>query len=533
MSSFGLVFRGAASLALLASAIACTSEGPKPPDEGLGGSGASGGSVGSGGSGNAGTGGVILTGGSGGVGGSVIAGGASGAAGTGGTMVNECVGDTSMGQPVPLDVYVMLDISRSMLDQAGTGSKWDAVKAALSAFFADPASAGLTAAIQYFPIRLPNVPDACTTDAECGAGAPCMMNICRLTTANALIACEPADAASCMTALVRDDGPCEADGRCRLSGAACTDAASCQTPAGDLGACQQVGTCPDDPTLTCSVDPNMVPAPGCGVCQPATSSYCLHENVCDPAAYQTPAVEFAELPAAAASLDASVMAQTPLGDTPSRPALRGAIAHAREWAASHPGHRVVVVLATDGFPTECTGGAAAFGASDQALTDVVNVAMEGLTGTTSIQTFVIGVFSAEEAMAQANLDRIAVAGGTERAYVIDTGGNVQQGFLDALNQIRAARLDCEYLIPQPPSGKTLNLNEVNFQFTDSSMVSTSYFYVAPDGCTGAPNEWHYDVAPDAMPGPTKIVACPATCEALKATTGGSIQIQLGCTTVVK
>jgi hypothetical protein len=526
MSRFGLLFGALVPLALLGSALACSSEGPKPlPDEGVGG-----GSGANGGAGNAGgTGGVIITSGSGGGGGSVITGGASG---TGGAMVNECVGDKSTGQPVPLDVYVMLDISGSMLDPAGTGSKWDAVKAALAAFFADPASAGLTTAIQYFPLRLPNVPLTCTTDAECGAGAPCLMNICRQTP-GALIACDPAVATSCMGPLLRDDGPCNLDGRCHLSGAACTDAASCQTATADLGGCQAIGTCPDDPTLTCSVDPNLMPAPGCGVCAPATSSFCLHENVCDPAVYQVPAVEFGELPGAAAALTASINAQTPLGDTPSRPALRGAIAHAREWAASHAGHEVVVVLATDGFPTECTGGMAAFGASDQALTDVVNVAMEGLTGASRIQTFVIGVFSGAEATAQANLDRIAVAGGTERAYVIDTAGNVQQGFLDALNQIRAARLDCEYLIPEPPSGKNLNLHEVNFQFTDSTGASTSYFYVAPGGCTGAPNEWHYDVAPEAMPGPTKIVACPATCEALKATTGGSIQIQLGCTTVVR
>jgi hypothetical protein len=532
MSRFGLLFGGALPLALLYSAFACSPAAPAPGDDGV--SGGSGGNAASGGSGGVGgSGGTLLTGGTGG---SLITGGAGGSVGaTGGSagiMVNECVGDKSTGQPVPLDVYVMLDISGSMLDAAGTGSKWDAVKGALSAFFSDPGSAGLTTAIQYFPLRLPGVPLTCTTDAECGAGAPCLMNICRQTP-GALISCDPMVATSCMGALLRDDGPCDADGRCHLSGAACTDAASCQSSTADLGACQAIGTCPDDPTLTCSVDPNNTAQPGCGVCAPAASSFCVHENVCDPATYQTPAVEFAELPAAAAALNASVTAQMPLGDTPSRPALRGAIGHAREWAASHAGHRVVVVLATDGFPTECTGGKAAFGASDQALTDVVNVAMEGLTGATSIQTFVIGVFSVAEAMAQANLDRIAAAGGTERAYVIDTGGNVQQGFLDALNQIRAARLDCEYLIPQPPSGKNLNLNEVNFQFTDSAMMSTSYFYVAPGSCTGAPNEWHYDVLPNAMPGPTKIVACPATCEALKATTGGSIQIQLGCTTVVR
>jgi hypothetical protein len=146
---------------------------------------------------------------------------------------------------------------------------------------------------------------------------------------------------------------------------------------------------------------------------------------------------------------------------------------------------------------------------------------------------VIGVFSAAETMAQANLDRIAVAGGSAQAYVIDTSGNVQQGLLDALNQIRKEQLDCEFQIPMPPQGKTLNFSEVNFQFTEMGGMSSSYFKVAPGGRTGATNEWHYDVEPTGTTIPTKILACPATCDALQTYIGGTVQIQLGCTTVVR
>jgi len=419
-----------------------------------------------------------------------------------------------------------------MLDLAGTGSKWDAVKAALGAFFNDPASAGLTAAIQYFPLRLAGVPTTCATDAECGAGAPCLMNVCAETPMGlAFIGCDPAIATSCANPALRDDGPCDPDLRCHLSGAACTDAASCVTPAGDLGACGPIGYCTEDPTLPCpGVGQNY--GAGCGVCLAATASFCVHENLCEATPYQTPAVDFSLLPAAATALTGSIAAQMPIGDTPTRPALRGALAHAREWATANAGHTVVVVLATDGFPTECTGGTAAFGASEQALTDVVAVATEGSTGAPAIQTFVIGVFDQTEASAQANLDRIAVAGGTERAYVIDTAGNVQQGFQDALNEIRAAQIACEFQVPVPPPGKSLDFGQVNFQFTDVNGMASSYFYVAPDGCTGATNEWHYDVLPSPTVTPTKIMACPATCDALQTYVGGTVQIQLGCITVV-
>ncbi|HTQ08011.1 MAG TPA: hypothetical protein VMI54_29360, partial [Polyangiaceae bacterium] len=136
-----------------------------------GGSGGAGGSTG----GSGGTGGtsvVVTTGGTTGMGGSA---GSAGSAGTGGTMVSQvCAGDVEMGMPVPVDVYVMLDISGSMLDPSGTSgvTKWDAVKSALSAFFADMQSAGLSVAIQYFPLRTPNTPTSCTSDTDCGAAGP-------------------------------------------------------------------------------------------------------------------------------------------------------------------------------------------------------------------------------------------------------------------------------------------------------------------------------------------------------------------------
>ncbi len=529
MPSLRLLFGLALPTAALLSSFGCS---PSSGKESSGGNnfGASGGSVSAGGTPGSGGAGIPTTGGVG-SGGLMVTGGASGM-GAGGTgAVQECVGDKSTGEPVPLDVYVMLDISGSMLDASGTGTKWDAVKSALDLFFNDTGSAGLSVAIQYFPLRLPGVPTSCTTDAECGAGAPCLLNVCSQTP-GALIGCDPAVATFCDDPILRDDGPCDADMTCHLSGAPCTDATSCQTRAGKVGTCGQLGVCEDDATYSCPAVGGPAMA-GCGMCLAATSSFCVHENICDPASYQTPAVEFGALPGAAASLSSSIATQVPLGDTPTRPALRGAISHARDWAAANVGHSVVVVLATDGFPTECTGGTSAFGASATALTDVVNVATEGLAGASRIQTFVIGVFSSDEATAQANLDQIAVAGGTEHAYVIDTSGNVQQGFLDALNEIRAARLDCEFQIPQPPSGKTLNFNEVNFQYTDANLMSTSYYYVAPDGCTGAPNEWHYNVAPAPGSTPTRIIACPATCDALKTVIGGTVQIQLGCTTVVR
>jgi hypothetical protein len=551
------------------------SAGKKAPSnldpEATGGSmGGAGGSTG--GSTSMGTGGSFaLTGGSNGTGGS-IAGGSSGSAGmgTGGSDFQECAESKETGMPVPVDVYVMLDISGSMLDPAGgatsTTSKWDAVKSALSAFFNDAQSAGLSVAIQYFPLRVPGVPASCMTDADCGAGAPCLRDICKLNTTDALISCTtPGDMTECTNAIQRDDGPCVTElgasaTTCHLSGKACTTATDCQTIASinngpctnmkcavggkacaadadcvntSLGSCVDYGVCANDNTYSCGDTSTTTNPKGCGgtlgACIPATTYFCAHETQCDPNNYATPAVEFLTLPDTANALNGSIAAQMPAGDTPSRSALRGAIHHARDWAMAHAGHTVVVVLATDGLPTECTGGREISGESPTALDDTVAVATDGSSGTPSIETFVVGVFANSDTSAQSNLDRIAMAGGSDKAYLISSDGNVQQDFLNALAQIRAAHVGCEFEIPQPKPGSMLAYNQVNVYLTTTDPnMPTEFYYVAPDKCTGADDEWHYDIEPSSTATPTKIVACPKTCDRLKMTAGATVSLSLGC-----
>jgi von Willebrand factor type A domain len=502
----------------------------------------SGGSTGAGATGAGGsTGGSVVV--SGGAGGTVgVTGGAAGSAGTsgaGGTMIQECAGDVEMGMPVPVDVYVMLDISGSMLDPSGTSgtTKWDAVKSALSAFFGDAQSAGLSVAIQYFPLRTPGAPTSCTSDADCGAAGPCLLDVCQQTP-QVFVACtpsaDPADTAPCTNAIQKDDGPCT-NQVCHLSGKACTTETDCQTVQAALGKCLQFGSCAGDPTLSCGISNPGFDQPGCGanntagMCVAATSSFCVHETLCDPDAYAMPAVDFLTLPDTAGVLNASIAMQMPAGDTPTRQALLGAIAHARAHAAANIGHSAVIVLATDGLPTDCTGGREVSGESTAALNDVVGVVTEGNmpknATDASVETFVIGVFAdSEQASAQTNLDMIAMAGGTDHAFVASSGGDVQQEFLTDLNSIRAARLSCEFQIPKPTSGSTLDIHQVNVELTSDTTPASELYYVTPNGCTGASDEWHYD----AEPNPTKLVACPNTCSALKMATNAQVSVKLGC-----
>jgi hypothetical protein len=481
---------------------------------------------------------------SGGTGGTLPLGGTGGTIPPGGNGTGggpDCAGDLIKGEPVPVDVYIMLDISGSMLTATGSGAtKWDAVKGAINTFLMDPMSAGLGVAIQYFPLQKAAVPASCTTSAECGAeGGTCLMKYCALYEAG-YAQCETD--ADCMNALVKDDGPCEASPagamQCRLSGAACTTAAECQTIAmtamgsPNVGPCIALGRCAMDMTRVCEAA--TLCSPG-NMCEAVTSNFCVHETLCDQATYATPAVEFGELPGAAAAITASIEAQMPRGETPSRPALRGAIDHAREWAASHPGHSVVAVLATDGLPTDCSNGNAAHPSSDAEVEEVVAVATEGLTTSPNVSTFVVGVFAGDDTTAPVNLNRIAVAGGTNQAYMVDASGMaVNTEFTAALNAIRTSRLGCEFQIPTPPPGQTLDYRYVNVVLNDAQGAPTEIPRVlgGSDRCAEVGGGWYYDpdLTDTSTVAPTRIIACPSTCGMLTSTVGGSVQIKLGCRT---
>ena len=461
-------------------------------------------------------------------------------AGTSSNDIQACATDDTPAMPVPLDIFLMLDISGSMLDPTAAGiPKWDAIKNALTSFLQDSGSDEISVGIQYFPLRKPGVPASCASNAECGAGGPCTLSRCTqygTLIPNGIAVCESdADCAAIPTAA--DYGPCSAGICAGDATRSCTAISDCQVAASfDYGPCAEIGYCALAPTVACA--PNTECGPGAdgvdrGNCVAATASYCFHGIQCDQTAYATPAVEIAAIPGATPALVESLSAQTPEGDTPSAPALRGALQHARDWAESHPQHTVVAVLATDGLPTECLPDDIRFSGtrtSEDLLNEVEAIAAEGTRAPPGISTFVIGVFGSADQQAPANLERIAQAGGTERAQIVDTAGDVSMQFLSALNAVRASQLQCEFLIPSPSSGEKLNYFLVNIIYTEEDVETALPYVGTVDQCDPVQGGWYYDDG--AGISPTKILVCPSNCEAFKASTG-SIQIALGCTTIVK
>jgi len=192
--------------------------------------------------------------------------------------------------------------------------------------------------------------------------------------------------------------------------------------------------------------------------------------------------------------------------------LQGAIDHARTWATQHPDRKTVVVLQTDGEPNDC----------ESTVDAVSEVAAGGVNGTPSLPTYVIGVGSELR-----NLDEIARAGGTDRAFIVDTSQNTTQQFVDAMNSIRgAAAIPCDFLIP-PDS--TIDFGKVNIAFTPPGGVAAVELMNAPTEaeCDPASGGWFYDDPAQ----PTRIRLCRSSCDAVVAQPDGRLDILIGCKTV--
>src|SRR6185369_6793233 len=405
---------------------------------------------------------------------------------------DSCAARVSKAELVPLDIYIMLDVSGSMLeptssyDKTGTPiSKWTGIKTALQSFIEDESSHGIGVGIQYFPLIKPDVPSSCTSDADCGDSAPCQFHFCA------------------------------------SSGLSCTKDADCGSSV--LNPCVVAGECGGflcEAGSTCAINNTAVP------CTKLTTSTCQHIAKCDPASYAEAAEPIAPLPDSGPALLASLDAQVidPVNPTPTGPALSGALSSAKAWAKSHPSHRVVAVRATDGVANEC---------SPLDTPELGRLAEAALKGKPSITTFTIGVFpTAALAKGQYVLNTIASAGGSEKAFVIDTSHDLTVEFRAALDAVRNTQLACEFEIPAPEEGERVDYSQVNVNFRNGKKASSLLYVGNAVDCDPLNGGWYYDTDPE-LEDPSKIVVCPTTCATFGAASSASVEIAVGCTTIVK
>jgi hypothetical protein len=266
------------------------------------------------------------------------------------------------------------------------------------------------------------------------------------------------------------------------------------------------GSCP----LTCKTNTD------CGACGPCMFGVCLGSaggDSCNSADYAKAEVGIAPLPGVAQPIIDSMAKHSPSTGTPTYPALDGAITYSKAWATQNPTHAVITVLATDGDPSGC----------NEDMNAINALAAAGASGTPKILTFVIGVGSSLTA-----LNGIAKAGGTDQAFLVDTGQNVDQQFLDAMNAIRGAALGCTYLIPPPKPGESVDYNKVNVIYTpgDGTPAQTLGKVNGEANCPPGGDGWYYN---DEL-NPSTILLCESTCSKVAADSKGQVDVAVGCLT---
>lgn len=129
----------------------------------------------------------------------------------------------------------------------------------------------------------------------------------------------------------------------------------------------------------------------------------------------------------------------------------------------------------------------------------------------------------------------AAVGSVYAQLVQETGGVAgdlcQQSFgpvFDALARavIAGSQLDCAWQIPQPPIGQSFDPGLVNVHLSLAATGSMPLLQVSdPARCANQPG-WFYDVPAR----PARIVACPATCQALQSASAARVDVLFGCQT---
>ncbi|MEM1415091.1 MAG: VWA domain-containing protein [Myxococcota bacterium] len=374
-----------------------------------------------------------------------------------------------------LDLMLVVDTSGSMDRQLqagvpGSPTKAEAVTAAVDAFVNAEASEGVGMSLAFFPLIDEEISEFCERDGQCGVNGACLrFDLC-----------------------LSGGTPCFGDADCG-AGDTCTDLRRCQRE--PERACTDFGGCR-----------------GTDRCSSTDFGICTNRVRCLPGDYRRPAVRLRPLPGNADRIVEALEAVDPDGATPTAPALEGALLRARERRRSSPGSKVVVLLATDGFPTACDEAIDPLdtqGLDGEGIPRVADIAAGGAAS--GVETFVIGVFQEENrALAEANLGDIARAGGTGDAVIVTTDEDVTGRLVEILEELRGAVQTCVYAIPgagvlPDPEDLSVRLLARGDEPVEVRRVMSA------EACDPEAGGYFFDPAVDAGERPGFVELCPASC----------------------
>ena len=183
-------------------------------------------------------------------------------------------------------------------------------------------------------------------------------------------------------------------------------------------------------------------------------------SICSDATYGSPQVSVRALPDGA--FGQAIDAASPTGPTPTAYAMRGALGYAKGLAANAGDEKVILLLVTDGLPGVYDRNGRTL-CSPNTIDTAAGVAAGGFSGSPSIATYVIGVADQANPDGLANLDRIAQSGGTQKATIVQTNDptKTKTDFAAALARVRGEAVSCDFAVPPPPDGKTIDFGAVN------------------------------------------------------------------------
>jgi hypothetical protein len=247
-----------------------------------------------------------------------------------------------------------------------------------------------------------------------------------------------------------------------------------------------------------------VSAPGSAGIGVGIGYFSLNNNACNVASYAMPTVAIAPLPGNANAITTAIGMLMPGGNTPTVPALSGAIQYARQYTMMTPGRGASVVFVTDGIPNGC----------NSTINGAAMVAQQAFMAMPSIKTYVIGLGNT---MA---LDQIALAGSGGTQHYFPAQGDVAGMLAAALTKI-SGQVSCDYSVPQG-----IDFTKVNVNISPGGGMTTGIGYVGTAAMCGTSGGWYYDVPPPGTP--THLTLCPQTCGPLQATPNSRVQVVYGC-----
>jgi hypothetical protein len=258
-----------------------------------------------------------------------------------------------------------------------------------------------------------------------------------------------------------------------------------------------------------------------GVSGDASNDGCgMDTGTCSPARCGNPYVPLGTLtsdPAPADAQEAALVAPLQQAGwlqfaTPSWPALVGALDWAEARQASVPNESHIVVFVTDGQPYgSCINGTA------QNTNEQLAVQAGNSYTTSGIRTYTIGMIGANNAA----LDKIASAGGTNQAFVIDgtDPSQVADQLSSAFKTIAGENVSCDFTLPNQGL-----FDPNNATVTYTSGAGTAISLDKQNDASACGTGWYYDDPAN----PTTATLCPDSCSTAKQDTNARVEIRLAC-----